>query len=88
MRKIRLISKFIMSQSGKLIITINILHNISRSKGNQTIKYSQFIEHNMLGKLVPDSFKGRSLKVRKFSLSNYSLTCLAYFYNFQYASMC
>ena len=32
------------SQPGKQIITIHILSNISRSKGNQTMKISQLIE--------------------------------------------
>ena len=46
-RKIRLISKFIVSQSGKQTIAINIVPNISRSKGNQTMKFSHLIEYNM-----------------------------------------
>ena len=32
------------SPPGKQIITIHILPNISRSKGNQTIKFGQLIE--------------------------------------------
>ena len=32
------------SQPGKQRIAINILSNISRSKGNQTIKFGQLIE--------------------------------------------
>ena len=39
--KLRLISKFMMSQAGKQVITIHILRNISRSKGNQIIKFGQ-----------------------------------------------
>ena len=35
------------SQIGQQIITIRILHNISKSKGNQTMKSGQLIEHNM-----------------------------------------
>ena len=35
------------SQSGKQIITIHILPNISRNKGNQTTKFGQLIEHNL-----------------------------------------
>ena len=35
------------SQTGKQIITIHILPNISRSKGNQTIKFGQLIEYNV-----------------------------------------
>ena len=40
-RKLGLISKFTTS------ITIHILPNISRSKGNQTMKLSQLIEYSM-----------------------------------------
>ena len=34
------------SQTGQQIITIHILPNISRNKGNQTIKFCQLIEYN------------------------------------------
>ena len=37
-----------MSSTGKQIITISILPNVSRSKGNQIMKFSQLIEYNML----------------------------------------
>ena len=46
MRKLRLISKFMTSQSGSRIITIHILSNIPRSEGNQTMKFGQLIEYN------------------------------------------
>ena len=46
-RKIRLILKFMTSQPGKQTIGIHILPNISRSKGNQTMKIGQLIEYNM-----------------------------------------
>ena len=46
-RKLRLTSK-LMSSTGKQIITISILPNVSRSKGNQIMKFSQLIEYNML----------------------------------------
>ena len=61
-RKIGLISKF-MKQPGSQTIALHILINISRSKGNQTIKFGQLIEcimrnnflknhtRNVLGKL-------------------------------------
>ena len=67
-RKIRLILKFITSQLGKQAIAIRILPNISRSKGNQTLKLGQLIEYtkskiffknyaeNDEGILVPDFF--------------------------------
>ena len=35
------------SQPGKQTIAIHILTNISRSKGNQTMKFGQLIEYNM-----------------------------------------
>ena len=36
-----------MSQTGKEIISINILPNISRSQGNQPIKIGQLMECNV-----------------------------------------
>ena len=36
-----------MSQTGKQIITICILPNISKSKGNQTIKFGQLIDYKV-----------------------------------------
>ena len=62
------ISKFMMPQTGKQIITIHILPNISRSKGNQAMEFYQLIEYNITniflekaytkcgGKLVQHSF--------------------------------
>ena len=35
------------SQTGKQTIVTHILPNISISKGNETIKFGQLIEHNM-----------------------------------------
>ena len=35
------------SQHGKKPIAIRILTNNSRSKGNQTMKFGQLIEHNL-----------------------------------------
>ena len=46
-RKVRFISKFMTSQTGQQIITIHILPNISRGKGNQVIALGQVIEYNM-----------------------------------------
>ena len=43
-RKIRLTSKFMMSQPGLQTIAIHILSIISQSKGNQTLKFGQLIE--------------------------------------------
>ena len=67
-RKVKLISKLIASQPGKQIIAIHILPNVSRSIGNQTMKFGQLIEYNMrnislkksctnvVEKLFPDPF--------------------------------
>ena len=64
-REIRLTSKFMASQPGLQAIAV---HNISQSKGNQTIKFGQLIEYNEkyfffknygeneAGRVVPDLF--------------------------------
>ena len=56
------------SQPGKQTIVMQILPNITKSKGNLTMKFDQLIEHNMrniflenyaknvVEKLFPDSF--------------------------------
>ena len=43
--KLRLIPKFMLLQTAKQIISIHILRNISKSKGNETIIFRQLIEH-------------------------------------------
>ena len=61
------------SRTGQQIITIHILPNISRSKGNQAMKFGQLIEYNMriffflkhhtqnvVEKLVPNPFYKKS----------------------------
>ena len=56
-----------MEQPGKQIIAMHILPNISKSKGNQTMKVGQLIEYrmrknflersqNIVEKLFPDPF--------------------------------
>ena len=55
-RKIRLISKFMTLQPGKPIIAIQILSNILRSKGNQTMKFGQSIEYNMRNIFLEKSY--------------------------------
>ena len=35
------------SQTGQQVIAVLILFNISRSKGNQAMKFGQLIEHNI-----------------------------------------
>ena len=44
-RKIRLLLKFITSRPGYKTVTIHILPNIARSKGNQKMKFGQLIEY-------------------------------------------
>ena len=39
--------KFMTSQAGIQTIIINILPNISKSNGNQTMKFGYFIEYNV-----------------------------------------
>ena len=60
------------TQSGKQAITIHILPNILRSKGNQTIKFGQLIGYNMrnifleksygkrVGETIPRTFSKKS----------------------------
>ena len=63
-RKIRLISKFITSKSGLKIITIHVLTNILRSKGNQEMELGKLREYNSRNiflkksytKIFPDPF--------------------------------
>ena len=47
MSKQRLTSKIMISSTGKLIITIHILANVSRRKSNQAMKFGQLIENNL-----------------------------------------
>ena len=68
MRKLRLVSKFMTSQTGQQIITTHVFSNIARSKGKKTMKFGQLIEYdvrgilrnnhaeNEAGILVPDCF--------------------------------
>ena len=46
-RKIKLTSKSMKSQPAEQTIAIHTLPNISRSKGNQAMKFGQLIEYNM-----------------------------------------
>ena len=46
-KKLRSISKFMTLETGKQIIAIHVLPNISRSKDNQAMKFRQLIEYNM-----------------------------------------
>ena len=44
------------SQTGQQIITINKLSNISRSKGNQAMRFNQLIEYNMKNIFLEKSY--------------------------------
>ena len=48
MRKIRLISKFMMPKLGKQTIATHILPNTSKSKGNQTIEFGQLRKYDKI----------------------------------------
>ena len=50
-RKLRLISKFMISHTGQ-----QIMCNISKSKGNQTMKLGRLIEHNMRNIFLEKSY--------------------------------
>ena len=45
-----------MSQPGKQTIAIHLLPNISRSKGNQKMKFGQLIEYNMRNIFLEKSY--------------------------------
>ena len=45
-----------MSQSGKQIIAIHILPNITRSKDNETLKFGQLTENNMRNIFLEKSY--------------------------------
>ena len=55
-RKLKLILKLIASQDRKQTIEMHILHDISRSKGNQTMKFSQVIKYNMRNSFLEKSY--------------------------------
>ena len=56
-------------QPGKLIVVIHILLNISRSKGNQTVKFGQLIKYNMRNIVLEKPFTkcGGETTLRPFS---------------------
>ena len=47
MRKLRLIPKFLMSQTGKQTFTLHLFSNVSGRKVNQTMEYGQLIEYKV-----------------------------------------
>ena len=48
------------SQTGKQTIAIHKLPNISRSKGNQAMKFGQLIEYNMRNIFFDKTFSKKS----------------------------
>ena len=44
------------SQAGKQIIMVHTLPNISRSRGNQSMKFGKFIEYNMRNSFLEKSY--------------------------------
>ena len=52
------------SQPGKHIIAIHILPNISRGKGNHTMKFGQLIEYNMGNIFLKKSFIDTETKIQ------------------------
>ena len=50
-----LIRKLSLISTGKLIIKIRILANVFGSKGNQTMKFGQLIEYNIIIFLINSS---------------------------------
>ena len=57
------------SQPGQQTIVINILPNISRNIGNQTMKFGQLIEYNMRNIIFEKSYTkyGGEISPRPFS---------------------
>ena len=56
MKKIRIISKSVTSQPGYETITMHILPNVSRNKGNQAIEFGELIEYDMRNIFVEKSY--------------------------------
>ena len=55
--KIRLISRFMTSQPGQQTSTLHILPNISRSKGNETMKFGLLVDPNKINILRQKSYR-------------------------------
>ena len=72
-RKIRLISKFMTSQSRKQTITIQVLPNISISKWNQTMTFGQLIQYKMRNIFLEKSYPKCGGETTKLSISLDSL---------------
>ena len=56
-KKLRLIPKYLASSTGKEIIPIHILFNITRSKDNQKMKFGQLVKYNVRKVFMQKSYK-------------------------------
>ena len=54
--KVRLNSNFMTSQPGQQTIVIHISSNISKNKGNKTMKFGQLIEYKMRNIFLEKSY--------------------------------
>ena len=70
-RKLKLISKCMILQTAKQIITTHILLNISRSKNSQTMKFGQLIASNV--RKILFFFKNHAEKEAGRLVSDFSL---------------
>ena len=68
-KHIRLVSNFMTSQPGKQTIVIPVLPNISKGKGNQTMRFNQLIEYIMRNAFLEKSYKKCSGETSPRSLS-------------------
>ena len=71
-RNLRLASKFLVSQTWKQVIIIDIMSNISRSK-DQTMTFGQLIKYNMRNIFLEKSYKQFGGETSSRSLSKKSM---------------
>ena len=57
LRKLRLLSKFMTSETGQQIFTMHILSNISRRKGKPTMKFGHLTKYNVRNIFLEKSCK-------------------------------
>ena len=58
-----LMSNFMALKTGKLIIAIEILTNISRGKGNQVVKFGQLIEYSVKNVFLKNHLENETWKI-------------------------
>ena len=54
---LRLIAKFMTAQTGQQIITILMLPNLSKNKGNRTMKFGQSKKYNIRNIFLRKSYR-------------------------------